>query len=140
MASTDTTTICLFDVDGTLTPSRNVSYLSKNNTFTLVLNQMKFYWLLIAIFVSWFRSVLWKRLFHVGYFVKRWLIKKIYTLFQRVQPEMQKFLQELSKKVVVGVVSGSDLNKIAEQLTSEESKSPVEDRKWKLTKLWRIKQ
>lgn len=42
---------------------------------------------------------------------------------------MQKFLQELSKKVVVGVVSGSDLNKIAEQLTSEESKSPVEDRK-----------
>ncbi|CAD5116814.1 DgyrCDS5658 [Dimorphilus gyrociliatus] len=67
MASKDLTTICLFDVDGTLTPSRN-----------------------------------------------------------RIQPDMDNFLQELSKKVVVGVVSGSDLSKIAEQLASEGSSNLVE--------------
>ncbi len=32
-------------------------------------------------------------------------------------PEMRQFLQRLSEKVVVGLVGGSDLNKISEQMS-----------------------
>ncbi|KAK0058059.1 phosphomannomutase 1-like [Biomphalaria glabrata] len=53
----DTSTICLFDVDGTLTPSR-----------------------------------------------------------QLIRPHVEEFLQELKKKVLVGLVGGSDFVKIAEQM------------------------
>lgn len=57
----DTSTICLFDVDGTLTPNR-----------------------------------------------------------QRIKPDVENFLVELRKKVLVGLVGGSDFVKIAEQMGNHE--------------------
>ncbi|CAH1794777.1 unnamed protein product [Owenia fusiformis] len=61
MASLDTSTLCLFDVDGTLTASR-----------------------------------------------------------KQVLPDMEAFLEKLSQRVVVGLVGGSDLKKIAEQMKGME--------------------
>uniref|UniRef100_A0A3Q4I6G0 Phosphomannomutase n=1 Tax=Neolamprologus brichardi TaxID=32507 RepID=A0A3Q4I6G0_NEOBR len=60
-AGVDTSTLCLFDVDGTLTAAR-----------------------------------------------------------QRVTPDMAEFLQKLRTRVRVGVVGGSDLSKIKEQLGDDE--------------------
>ncbi|KAK3761360.1 hypothetical protein RRG08_060927 [Elysia crispata] len=57
----DTSSICLFDVDGTLTPNR-----------------------------------------------------------QRIKPDVEKFIQELRRKVLVGLVGGSDFVKIAEQMGNHE--------------------
>ena len=60
MASRDESILCLFDVDGTLTPARQV-----------------------------------------------------------IRPDMEEFLEKLKTKVVVGLVGGSDLGKISEQMTTE---------------------
>ncbi|XP_013383356.1 phosphomannomutase 2-like [Lingula anatina] len=61
MAARDTSTLCLFDVDGTLTAPR-----------------------------------------------------------KKITPEMETFMEQLDKKVVVGLVGGSDLSKISEQLGKSE--------------------
>ncbi|XP_078611691.1 phosphomannomutase 2-like isoform X1 [Branchiostoma floridae x Branchiostoma japonicum] len=61
MASRDTSTLCLFDVDGTLTAAR-----------------------------------------------------------QKITPSMEEFMMKLKEKVVVGLVGGSDLVKIAEQMKGED--------------------
>lgn len=42
---------------------------------------------------------------------------------QRIQPDMETFLERLKQKVTVGVVGGSDLPKILEQLGGEEALS-----------------
>lgn len=39
--------------------------------------------------------------------------------FQRVTPDMAEFLEDLRKRVRVGVVGGSDLGKIKEQLGND---------------------
>ncbi|MBN3303828.1 PMM2 Phosphomannomutase, partial [Amia calva] len=74
-SAVDTTTLCLFDVDGTLTAARQVSYI------------------------------------HVRTFSP--------CPPQSITPDMDEFLQRLKKKVRVGVVGGSDFDKIREQLGSD---------------------
>lgn len=41
---------------------------------------------------------------------------RVTVCFQRVTPDMAEFLQKLRTRVRVGVVGGSDLSKIKEQL------------------------
>lgn len=39
-----------------------------------------------------------------------------FCFHQKIEPEIAEFLQELRKRVMIGVVGGSDYSKIAEQL------------------------
>lgn len=43
-------------------------------------------------------------------------VERVTVCFQRVTPDMAEFLQKLRTRVRVGVVGGSDLSKIKEQL------------------------
>ena len=70
--------LCLFDVDGTLTPFRMVS----------------------------------KHLF----------IALLILNLQGISPEMKDFILAIKKKVVIGIVSGSDHDKIQRQMGGDDSK------------------
>ena len=67
-------TICLFDVDGTITMPRQV-FNERSTNFS-----------------------------------------EYTSFFQNITPEMDECLQEIRKKCLIGIVSGSDIVKIAEQI------------------------
>lgn len=46
-------------------------------------------------------------------------ITKMYLFIQVITKEMEEFMEKLKQKVVVGIVGGSDLNKIKEQMNGE---------------------
>lgn len=70
--------LCLFDVDGTLTPSRKVNKYCNID-----------YW---------------------------------YGVSQVITPEMKEFILNIKKKVVIGIVGGSDYDKMQEQMGGDDSK------------------
>ena len=78
----DRKVLCLFDVDGTLTPSRKVR----------------------------------KRLRH------SFACCCYGPLDQVITPEMKEFILNIKKKVAIGVVGGSDYDKMQEQMGGDDSK------------------
>ena len=87
----DRSILCLFDVDGTVTPARQVRK---------ILNYCKS--------------------FSAGLKIK---LNSVFASFVKViTPEMKEFMAELRKKVTVGLVGGSDLVKIQEQMGGSDGK------------------
>lgn len=74
--------LCLFDVDGTLTPSRKVRKRASHS------------------FVCCYYG----------------------PLHQVITPEMKEFILNIKKKVVIGIVGGSDYDKMQEQMGGDDGK------------------
>ncbi|CAI5674595.1 unnamed protein product [Oreochromis niloticus] len=99
--SPDRNVLCLFDVDGTLTPPRE-RYLTLPHCRENIRGEHG------VLMTS-------RALSHSVYFPFCALCASC-THTQKIDPELDEFFQTLRKKVKIGIVGGSDYSKIAEQL------------------------